>query len=360
MRVLILWADEHSANLGVRALAQGTAVMARAAWGDDIEIDYQDLAANPDGFSVSMELIKKDIRQLNGPIRSWLRKYDRIIDTGAGDSFTDIYGALRIRRILYTQISARRLGIPISMGPQTIGPFSLRSSKLLARLSMRRMAVVAARDTSSAAYARRLGRKAVVRATDVVFALPQPKVDRQADVIINVSGLLWHDNSHVDAEQYRAAVRRLIDQMLERGRDVTLLAHVIDNPSRDNDLIPTRELAAEYGDRVETVIPSSLDEVREVVASANVVIGSRMHACLNALSVGTPAIPWAYSRKFAPLMDDIGWRHSIDLRDSGDPVAATMSILDGSSDSTLRSEVARLRDETDIRTRDFVDALTRA
>ena len=113
MRVLILWADEHSANLGVRALAQGTAVMARAAWGDDIEIDYQDLAANSDGFSVSMELIKKDIRQLNGPIRSWLRKYDRIIDTGAGDSFTDIYGALRIRRILYTQISARRLGIPI-------------------------------------------------------------------------------------------------------------------------------------------------------------------------------------------------------------------------------------------------------
>ena len=307
-----------------------------------------------------MELIKKDIRQLKGPIRTWLAQYDRIIDTGAGDSFTDIYGPLRIRRILYTQISARRLRIPISMGPQTIGPFTRRSSKLLARLSMRRMSVVAARDTSSAAYARGLGRKSVVRATDVVFALPQPQATHEADVIMNVSGLLWHENSHVDAERYRASVRGLIDAMLERDRDVTLLAHVIDNPSKDNDLIPVRELADEYLGRVKTVIPSTLDEVRDVVASADVVIGSRMHACLNALSVGTPAIPWAYSRKFAPLMDDIGWRHSIDLRDSSDPVAETLSILDANPDHALRDEVSRLRDQTDVRTRDFVDALARA
>ena len=43
-------------------------------------------------------------------------------------------------------------------------------------------------------------------------------------------------------------------------------------------------------------------------------IGSRMHACLNALSVGTPAIPLAYSRKFAPLLGDLGWAHVVDLR----------------------------------------------
>jgi polysaccharide pyruvyl transferase WcaK-like protein len=357
MRVLILWADERSANLGVRALAQGTATMAREVWGNEITIDFQDLAANADGFTVSMELIKKDIRQRKGPIKAWLRQYDRVIDTGAGDSFTDIYGPQRIRRMLYTQITARRLGIPVVMGPQTIGPFSTLSSKLFARISLARMAVVAARDTSSAGYAKRLGRRAVVRATDVVFALPQPDVERDRDVVINVSGLLWARNPHVDPVTYQASVRNLIDEMLQRGRRVTLLAHVIDNPSLDNDTIPIRVLAAEYSDRLDTVIPTTLREVREVVAAANVVLGSRMHACLNALSVGTPAIPWAYSRKFAPLMADIGWNHSIDLRGDGDPVAKTFSILDQESEAGLRGQVTALRLETDIRTRAFATAL---
>ncbi|HEY8589895.1 MAG TPA: hypothetical protein VIL55_10125, partial [Naasia sp.] len=96
VRVLVLWSDDRSANLGVRALARGAEALGRAALGDDIEVEFQDLAKNEHGFSPSMGLVKRDIVKPRGPIREWLRRYDLILDTGAGDSFADIYGPRRI------------------------------------------------------------------------------------------------------------------------------------------------------------------------------------------------------------------------------------------------------------------------
>jgi polysaccharide pyruvyl transferase WcaK-like protein len=52
-----------------------------------------------------------------------------------------------------------------------------------------------------------------------------------------------------------------------------------------------------------------------------------MHACLNALSMGTPAIPWAYSRKFAPLMSDLGWDLSVDLALEQTPGEVTAHVV---------------------------------
>src|SRR5699024_10969139 len=87
----------------------------------------------------------------------------------------------------------------------------------------------------------------------------------------------------------------------------------------DNDVPAARELAAQVDGDLEVVVPTDLDSVRETIAGARLLIGSRMHACLNALSVGTPAIPLAYSRKFAPLLDSVGWTTGFDLRTAGPP-----------------------------------------
>jgi hypothetical protein len=54
-----------------------------------------------------------------------------------------------------------------------------------------------------------------------------------------------------------------------------------------------------------------------------------MHAWLNAISVGTPAGFWAYSRKFAPLLADGGWHHGFDLRSDSDVANRTLALLDG-------------------------------
>lgn len=356
-KVLLLRADATSPNLGVRVLKEGTEALVRRALGADVTVHVQNFDGGDTGEKFNREAVSRDILRPSGPIKRVLRQYDLVIDVCGGDSFTDIYGMNRLALILYTQRASQKLGIPTVMGPQTIGPFENRFARRMAAFSLKKMALVLSRDRASEAEARALGRPADLSATDVVFALPVPQHRERRGVMLNVSGLLWKENRHVDAETYRRSVRELVDELLVRGLEVTLLAHVIDNPNADNDVPALRELADEYGDRVATAIPSSLADVREMVAGAELVIGSRMHACLNALSTGTPAIPWAYSRKFAPLLEDIGWTYLVDLRTDADPVAATRAILDSRPLPDLLVEADEVRASTDARLASVVKAL---
>lgn len=335
MRVLVLWADNRSANLGVRVLAEGARSVALATYGPGTEVVFQDLGPNEEGFRVSTDLVKKDLARPRGPIKTWLRQFDAVLDTGAGDSFTDIYGRNRFARMAYTQLAARRVGLPVVLLPQTIGPFDDKLNRVVARRALKRASVVVTRDHTSESYARSLGRKDVIRSTDLVFSLPSVQQPKSRDVVLNVSGLLWGSDKHVDSKKYRNYVNDFITELVSRGRHVSLLPHVLDNSTPDNDMIPIRELERTRHGEVDVLIPESLDEARRAVASASLVVGSRMHACLNALSVGTPAVPWAYSRKFKPLLDDVGWEYTVDLRSADNPVAETLEHMD--SEDALRA-----------------------
>jgi len=197
----------------------------------------------------------------------------------------------------------------------------------MSRLSMHRARLVMARDPVSAQYAAQLGRPVDVLSTDVAFALPVPDVPQDRDVLLNVSGLLWAGGPHVDAHAYRQTVETLYRELTGQGRRVSLLAHVLPSHLTDNDVPALEALAASVGTDVEIVVPADLSDVRRVVAGARLVIGSRMHACLNALSVGTPALPLAYSRKFHPLLESLGWPHTVDLRSSPDAAGEILDLV---------------------------------
>ncbi len=351
MRVLVLWSDDQSANLGVRVLAEGTAALAVLAWGD-VTIVNQDFAPNVEGFSFSRATVLADMFRWGGPVKKFLMSFDVVLDTGAGDSFTDIYGLKRLTIMTYVQWTAQRLGIPIVQTPQTIGPFESVVGRRVARRTMERMSAVISRDSESTDYAASLRQRVAATSTDVVFALPVPEVVKSRDVILNVSGLIWVPNKHVDHAAYQKDIERLVHELQGAGRHVTLLAHVLENPSSDNDVNALDELTNRLGLDIEKIIPADLNAARQILASARLVIGSRMHACLNAISSGTPAIPWAYSRKFAPLMNDIGWDAVVDLRSEPDPVKATMDLIAQNSEESLREKVSlalsRTHDRLDL------------
>jgi len=322
MRVLILWADDKSSNLGVRALAEGSAALVRRVWPDAVTA-FQSYGPGDAPMRVGdpRALLREWATNRRG-LRAWLEGFDLVVDTRAGDSFADIYGMRRLTTMSLLAEFARRCDVPIIMGPQTIGPFDSRRGALVGRYTLAKSTAVMARDSVSAAHAARIGRPVDVLATDVVFALDVPTVPKRFDVLLNVSGLLWRSDAHVDSAAYRRTVGRLYDGLVADGRTVGLLAHVV-----DSDDAAIRSFVAEAGVDAEVVVPTSLTDVREIVAAAELVIGSRMHACLNALSVGTPAIPLAYSRKFAPLLDDLGWTHNVDLRSDADPARHALEIV---------------------------------
>lgn len=328
MRVLVLWADERSANLGVRALAKGSEALLRRVWPDAV-VEFQNFGRGPAPLPIqtARSLIRARVTGRAG-LQRWLGSYDVVVDTRSGDSFADIYGPRRLETMSTLAECAREAGAAVVLGPQTIGPFRTPRGRMIGRFSLHRAALVMARDSESARCAAGLGRAVDALTTDVAFALPATSVPKSRDVVLNISGLLWGGGPHVDGAEYRRTIAALHRGIVGAGRSVALLAHVLESASPDNDVPAIREFAAEHAPQAEVIVPASLADVRDVVASAEVVVGSRMHACLNALSVGTPAIPLAYSRKFAPLFGDLGWPHTVDLRSNSDPARDVLRLLD--------------------------------
>ena len=337
-RVLVLWADDASPNLGVRALARGTAALVHGVW-PEAEVTFQNYGSRIHQLPIGSlrALVRERVFGRRG-MQDWFRTFDLIVDTRSGDSFADLYGLHRLAVMTLVAAYASQAGVPVVLGPQTIGPFASRRARLLATLSLKSSVLVFARDSASRAVAESLVTRSIEPATDVVFALPTPATVRSRDVVLNVSGLLWNANPHVDHLAYRRTVVELHERLVRADRRVTVLAHVVESATADSDSRIAREFAASV-DAAEVVVPRDLDEVREVVASAELVIGSRMHACLNALSTGTPAIPLAYSDKFTPLLADLDWRHSVDLRTSDDPVGEVLAH----AATVTRAEVGELR-----------------
>jgi hypothetical protein len=339
MRALVLWADDSSANLGVRALAQGTSALLERAF-PGIETVTQNYGAPSapvrmgDRRALRIERLTR-----RGGLRDWLAGFDIAVDTRSGDSFADIYGQPRLAAMSDAAAAVRRAGTRYVLGPQTIGPFDTPAGRRTATRDLRSADLVMARDARSAEVAAQLGRPVDVLTTDVVFALDVPARHETHDVLLNVSGLLWHDSPHLDAARYRRTVTDLHDGLVAAGRRVALLVHVLANETPDDD---TRAAEAFARTRdVEVVVPTSLQDVRTAVAGARLVIGSRMHACLNSLSVGTPAIPLAYSRKFEPLLERLDWPTGFDLRRTEDPVPA---VLAAAGDDSLAAAAAGVRD----------------
>ena len=323
MRVLVLWADEHSPNLGVRVLARGSRDLISRVW-PDAEFEFADFTSRPPQvpWGRVRSLVKERVVGRLG-MKDWLEGFDLVWDTRSGDSFSDIYGSHRHSVMSAVHEFAVQAGRPVVMAPQTIGPFTSVSGRMLGRRSLRRSALVFARDPVSAAAAAALGRPVDAVTSDLAFAIAPPeRTAARRDVILNVSGLLWQDNPHLDARAYREAVTAIVRMLLANSRSVALLPHVLDSHDRDNDAPAVDALTAEFGSDLEAVAPRDLDEARAIIAGSNVLIGARMHACLNALSTGVPAIAMAYSRKFAPLFDAIGWPYSVPATASGTESAA--------------------------------------
>lgn len=339
MRVLVLWAHEDSPNLGVAALARGSHELLRSAW-PDADFTFVNFGRRPEWFFIGSPraMLRERLTGRHG-MRRALADFDVVWDTRSGDSFTDIYGQGRDRLMSTIYEMAVRAGAHGVLAPQTIGPFDTAQGRRRARRTLGASTLAFARDPQSAAAAEILGRPVDDTIADVVFALPSQPVPTTTDVLLNVSGLLWQDNPHVDAAEYRHTVREVAEALRGEGREVTLLAHVVESSVPDSDAAVVRGLAAELD--LPFHIPDGLDDVRGVIASSRLVIAARMHACLNALSQGVPAIPMAYSRKFAPLLNSIGWERGVDLREGGAPVEAVLEQAHGGSLTTDAGQVAQ-------------------
>ena len=291
---------------------------------------------------IPIKSLRSRIIERNATLK-FISETDVFGSIAGGDSFADIYGLSRLFYVGLPQILIILLGKKLILFPQTFGPFKGSFARRIARYIISHSEFVYLRDKKSIADARKLlpaSQSSKVRfCFDVGFLLkPEPKPDydnswiavakSQARPLVgfNVSGLLYSGgytgkNEFGLKADYRVLVENMIDFFIrEKGASVALVSHVvaekhIAGPGESDDAV-CREIFA----RLESKYPSRLffagadftsAQVKHVISQCDFFTGSRMHACIAALSQGVPAVAISYSDKFVGVLDTIGMTEAV-------------------------------------------------
>jgi len=201
---------------------------------------------------------------------------------------------------------------------------------------LKRADTVYARDRSGVEYVQELlGKHAVngrVRFTpDMAFVL-DPSAPENIDVGdvdgvrtedsvvvgLNISALLLHggysqENMFGLKINYRELICCVVDSLMEQKNVLVLLVPHVFVPDRAVEDDPGAcqemygELEREYPGRIFlTRGQYSQNEIKYVIGLCDFFIGSRMHACIAALSQCIPTVGIAYSKKFHGVFESVG------------------------------------------------------
>jgi colanic acid/amylovoran biosynthesis protein len=277
--------------------------------------------------SLRNEVIRRNnvLREIDG--------MDIIGSIAGGDSFSDIYGMTQFLYVTLPQLLVIFSGKKLVQYPQTYGPYKRFLARSMARFILARSSPVFSRDQAGVSLVRGLVKKRnkpddIRFLYDVGFVLdPLPPTDGRAYAMatvpkadspiigLNISGLLYmggysHDNMFNLKFDYATFIERLIHRFISiHHTRVVMIPHVFGSIESDLNASTAlyNRMAASSGGML-YLVSSRLNhhEVKYIIGKCDFFIGSRMHACIAALSQCIPAVGLAYSNKFHGVMASIG------------------------------------------------------
>lgn len=380
-RLCLFGAPGINANLGLGALMQGTLA---GVWaqrpdaemtvfddalgvrpsvfygGDGVDHDYTCIGARysrrvyrPESF-VAMRISGR-LKGLGNPGTSAVLAAHGVLDVSGGDSFSDIYGQLRFRRVSAPKLLALRLQRPLVLLPQTYGPFRSQTTADQARRLVLGARQAWARDDDSYEvlrdllgpefdpYRHRAGVDlAFLLPARMPSGLPRDVTDALADdpgpVGVNVSGLLWNHAERFDLTlDYRQSMTRVVSELAAAGHRVVLVPHVIGlSRNREFDNVAIEDLQAMLPSARASAVVSvpwvaDAAHAKAIIARCSFFVGTRMHSTIAALSSGVPCTAVAYSPKYRGVFAIAGLPDAVlDARrlGSADLVEAVVTAVD--------------------------------
>ena len=266
------------------------------------------------------------------PMLRAIHEAELVGDITGGDSFSDIYGIRSFVIGCLPTLMVRLMGRPLVLLPQTYGPFASRTARFMARRVLYGASERIARDRASGPVVESLtgGRCATRFCPDVAFTMahrvpPSPEIHPPLgapwpDVVgLNISGLLYRGgytgrNMFGLKLDYADFARRLVVALLDRtDAPVLLIPHNYGPPGGANNDTEACEAVRQAvsghpaAGRVHLLRGTYTPfEIKGIIGQCGFFVGSRMHACIGAVSRCVPTVAVAYSRKFAGVFESIG------------------------------------------------------
>lgn len=249
-----------------------------------------------------------------------------------GDSFSDIYGVRGFLSTFFFDWAVLMVKGTMVQFPQTYGPYKGWYSRWLARYILNRSSPIIARDKQSRLVAQELvgPKKEILLCPDVAFSLTAirpEKIEMDPPLVLgiptgiiglNVNGLMYNggytrSNMFGLKLDYAALLPELVCQLLsENSNELWLVPHTFAaSGSVESDPEASRCLREALPPALQKrvrIVSREYDqyEIKGVIGLCDFFIGSRMHACIAALSQGIPCVGIAYSMKFAGVFESVG------------------------------------------------------
>lgn len=258
---------------------------------------------------------------------------DIVASLAGGDSFSDTYGLSRLLYVSLPQLLAIVLGKKMIVLPQTIGPFKSAVAKTIAKTILRRAMLIYSRDHEGVAETRKLmGSSDIhgkvrfcydvgfvldpIRPRDMSLPFDSQKEKERPVAGLNISGLLYmggysRNNMFGLKIDYKELIPDLIDLLIRKNNATVMLVPHVFGTDGESDVVVCREVYSYLKERYdESLLLASGEynqsEIKYIIGLCDFFIGSRMHACIAALSQNIPTVSIAYSNKFIGVMETIG------------------------------------------------------
>jgi colanic acid/amylovoran biosynthesis protein len=266
------------------------------------------------------------------PFLDAISKADFIGDIRGGDSFSDIYGFNRLAIGSIPSLIVLIMKKELTLLPQTYGPYKSKVGKIIAKIIFNKSKRIMSRDQQGIGEIVKISREAKIKekitfCPDVAFVLNAIKPDKfTMEKIINkerkyplvgfnVNGLMFNGgytrgNMFGLKLDYREFSRKITLKFLkETDAHILFIPHTY-NPPVESDPQACRSVIEsidkDLKDRMH-IIKDKYDqsEIKWIIGHCDFFVGSRMHACIAALSQAIPTIAVAYSKKFTGVFNSV-------------------------------------------------------
>jgi colanic acid/amylovoran biosynthesis protein len=219
------------------------------------------------------------------------------------------------------------LGKPIYALPQTIGPLQRGWERALVRWLVARMRLVMVREPRSLALLQEIGAdmRRCRLVPDIAFAYPDTAPLAAEQLLHEIIGAEWAQkpllgmtlmnwgaqNRHFSHQaRYESGICAAIESFLQRTEGhVVLFSQVWGPTSTEDDRVPARRVAAKFvhTGRVHIIDqPLAPAVLKSCYALMGLLVGTRMHSNIFALTEGTPILAIGYRTKTWGIMEMLG------------------------------------------------------
>lgn len=230
---------------------------------------------------------------------------------GGGNAIFDLSPAtLSAQRFDQVVSLAKQHQLPVFVSSIGIGPFSTKKQQNAAIATLKKCDFVSFRDKRSLEYLKNAGHPAAYASVDPVFLLPevetfeQLKAQKKLQQRIGICVIDYRITgcSRKDYLNYLKDMKNLIHDLAAAKKEIMLFSSEV----QDYETIETLYVEFLKDPQVNVVFVKEKEDLLALYQSLNLVIGTRMHSMIVAVSQFVPIIGLSWQQKVVEMFKNLG------------------------------------------------------